>query len=202
MVHAEEYSTVLRLLLRFFDVDSGRILIDGKDVRSLTQRSLRKHIGVVAQDTVRWRIFLILSTFNDSSSTITLTFTRPNLRRCFSSPKLTFTVGAQVLFNSTLRDNISYGKKDASDVEIMSVARSAALGPYIESLSKGLDTEVGERGIRLSGGERQRVGCARCIMKTPSIVLLDEATSALVRLHPQKNYHCQMCLFSLPFPTK
>lgn len=86
-----------------------------------------------------------------------------------------------MLFNTTLRDNISYGKQNATDVEVMAVARSSALGTFIESLPEGLDTVVGERGIRLSGGERQRVGCARCIMKSPGIVLLDEATSSLVR---------------------
>lgn len=128
-------STLMRLLLRFYDVDSGCVSIDDVDIRSLTQTSLRKRIGVVAQDTV--------------------------------------------LFNSTLRDNISYGKPGASDAEIMSAARSSAMGPFIESLPLGLDTMVGERGVRLSGGERQRVGCARCIIKKPSIVLLDEATASL-----------------------
>lgn len=86
----------------------------------------------------------------------------------------------QVLFNQSLRYNISYGKQEASDAEIFAAARSAALGNLIEGLPEGLDTVVGERGVRLSGGERQRVGCARCIIKAPTIVLLDEASSALV----------------------
>lgn len=129
------HSTIVRLLLRFYDVDSGSVYIDGIDVRKYTQRSLRKEIGVVAQDTV--------------------------------------------LFNKSLRYNISYGKQDATDAEIYHAARSAALGEFIESLPEKLDTVVGERGVRLSGGERQRVGSARCIIKTPGIVLLDEASSAL-----------------------
>eukprot|EP00178_Gracilaria_changii_P005414 TRINITY_DN188_c0_g1_i1.p3 TRINITY_DN188_c0_g1~~TRINITY_DN188_c0_g1_i1.p3 ORF type:complete len:425 (+),score=60.58 TRINITY_DN188_c0_g1_i1:1704-2978(+) len=128
-------STVMRLLLRFYDVDEGRILVDGEDIRSLTQKSLRQNIGVVAQDTV--------------------------------------------LFNKTLRYNISYGKPNATDAETLEAARNSALAPFINSLPLGLDTTVGERGVRLSGGERQRVGCARCVIKSPAIVLLDEATSAL-----------------------
>lgn len=79
-----------------------------------------------------------------------------------------------------MRFNISYGKPDASDAEIYHAARSAALGAFIETLPEKLDTIVGERGVRLSGGERQRVGNARCIIKSPGIVLLDEASSALV----------------------
>lgn len=87
---------------------------------------------------------------------------------------------SQVLFNKSLRYNIAYGKQEANDAEIFHAARSAALGEFVESLPEKLDTLVGERGLRLSGGERQRVGCARCIIKAPSIVLLDEASSALV----------------------
>lgn len=92
----------------------------------------------------------------------------------------------QILFNRSLRFNISYGKPDACDAEIYDAARSAALGDFVESLPQKLDTVVGERGVRLSGGERQRVGCARCFIKAPAIVLLDEASSALVRVRDSR----------------
>lgn len=128
-------STIMRLLLRMYDVQSGRILVNGVDVRDYSQESLRRNIGVVAQDTV--------------------------------------------LFNDSLRNNISFGKAGASDAEIYSAVHASALSSFIENQEEKLDTKVGERGLRLSGGERQRVGAARCIIKQPSIVLLDEATSAL-----------------------
>lgn len=82
-----------------------------------------------------------------------------------------------MLFNQTLRYNIAYGDENATDTEIYAAARSAALGPLIERLPDGLDTVVGERGIRLSGGERQRVGIARCIIKQPSVIVFDEVRS-------------------------
>lgn len=83
------------------------------------------------------------------------------------------------LFNDTLRANMAYAKPDATDEQIMEVAERANLGDFIRSLPKGLDTRVGERGLKLSGGEKQRVGIARAIMKNPSILVLDEATSSL-----------------------
>ena len=84
-----------------------------------------------------------------------------------------------ILFNASLRDNITYGKENATEEEIWAVVRTAALESFVKNLPDKLDTLVGERGMKLSGGERQRVGLARCIIKEPELVLLDEATSAL-----------------------
>jgi ATP-binding cassette subfamily B protein len=128
-------STLLKLLFRFYDVLGGRVLVDGKDVRDVTQESLRQSLGLVPQDVV--------------------------------------------LFNETIKSNISYAKPDASLDELRDAARRAQLLDFIEALPDGWDTRVGERGLKLSGGEKQRVGIARVILADPAILVLDEATSAL-----------------------
>jgi len=128
-------STVCSLIPRFYEVDEGRITIDGIDIRDMTQRSLRSQIGIVQQD-----VFL---------------------------------------FNGTIRENIAYGRLDASDEEIAEAARRAHLEGMIAALPDGLDTVIGERGLKLSGGQRQRLAIARMFLKNPPILILDEATSAL-----------------------
>ncbi|MBU1305652.1 MAG: ABC transporter ATP-binding protein/permease [Alphaproteobacteria bacterium] len=128
-------STISRLLYRFYDVTGGAITIDGQDLRSVTQESLRRSIGMVPQDTV--------------------------------------------LFNDTIGYNIEYGRPGASTEDVRAAAAMAQVGPFIETLPKGYETPVGERGLKLSGGEKQRVAIARTILKAPSILILDEATSAL-----------------------
>ncbi|MEL7487833.1 MAG: ATP-binding cassette domain-containing protein [Pseudomonadota bacterium] len=128
-------STILKLLFRFYDPEAGAVLIDGDDIRGVTQNSLRRTMGLVPQEVV--------------------------------------------LFNDTLRFNLSYARPDASDAEILEAAERAQLGAFIASLPDGLDTRVGERGMKLSGGEKQRVGVARAILLDPPILVLDEATSSL-----------------------
>ena len=128
-------STIAKLLFRFYDVTSGEIKIDGKNIQNVSQESLRRNIGVVPQDTV--------------------------------------------LFNASLKENIRYGRPDAKDDDIQQAIRLAHLTDFVSSLPKGLDTQVGERGLKLSGGEKQRVAIARTILKQPSILIFDEATSSL-----------------------
>ncbi|WP_227815684.1 ABCB family ABC transporter ATP-binding protein/permease [Nitrogeniibacter aestuarii] len=128
-------STLARLLFRFYDVTSGRITINGADIRDVQQHSLRKAIGIVPQDTV--------------------------------------------LFNDTLRYNIQYGNPDASEGAVEAAASAAQLDDFISRLPDGMDTRVGERGLKLSGGEKQRVAIARALLKDPAILIFDEATSAL-----------------------
>jgi len=131
----EGKTTVSRLLFRFYDVVGGAVKVNGVDVRSLKQKSLRGAIGVVPQNTS--------------------------------------------LFNDSMKNNIKYGKQDATDEEVMQVINDAQLQNFVDSLPEGMDTPVGDRGLKLSGGEKQRTAIARCLLKNPSIVVLDEATSAL-----------------------
>ncbi|MCK0537612.1 ABCB family ABC transporter ATP-binding protein/permease [Alcanivorax quisquiliarum] len=128
-------STLGRLLFRFFDVDAGVISVNGADIRTVTQRSLRAAIGVVPQDTV--------------------------------------------LFNDTIYNNIAYGRPEATEAEVHEAIRLAHLAQFIEALPDGLQTKVGERGLKVSGGEKQRIALARVLVKNPPILLLDEATASL-----------------------
>ena len=128
-------TTFCSLIPRFYDVTSGSVKVDGRDVRQYTLASLRMNIGVVQQDVY--------------------------------------------IFNSTIRDNIAYGRPDATDEEIIEAAKNANIHDFIISLEDGYRTEVGERGVRFSGGQKQRISIARVFLKNPPILILDEATSAL-----------------------
>ena len=133
-------STIVNLLLRFYEPQSGTISIDGQTVDSVTQESLRAQIGLVTQDTS--------------------------------------------LLHRSVRDNIIYGRPDATEAEMISAAERAEATGFIPNLSdakgrRGYDAHVGERGVKLSGGQRQRIAIARVMLKDAPILLLDEATSAL-----------------------
>ncbi|MGV9010137.1 ABCB family ABC transporter ATP-binding protein/permease [Brevundimonas sp.] len=128
-------STIVKLALRLLDPQEGRVLIDGRDVRAVTQESLRAAVALVPQDVA--------------------------------------------LFNDTIRANIGFARPDADEAAIWAAADAAELDDFIRGLPEGMDTRVGERGLKLSGGERQRVGIARALLADPCILILDEATSAL-----------------------
>lgn len=128
-------STLMALLQRFYDPTAGRILVDGHDIRTVKQRSLRRAIGVVLQE--------------------------------------------PLLFNESVRDNITYGVPDATQDEVERAARIVKAHEFVQQLPYGYDTRVGERGCKLSAGQRQRIAIARALIKDPAILIFDEATSAL-----------------------
>lgn len=128
-------STLTKLLFRFYDPQQGGILIDGQDIRQVSQQSLREALGIVPQDTV--------------------------------------------LFNDTLKNNLLYANPQASDEALQRVLVMAHLERLVSECPDGLETVVGERGLKLSGGEKQRIAIARMLLKRPAIMVFDEATSSL-----------------------
>jgi ATP-binding cassette, subfamily B, multidrug efflux pump len=128
-------SSLVHLIPRFYDVDEGRILVDGVDVRELGQDSLRRKIGVALQEVV--------------------------------------------LFSGTIRDNIRYGRPDASEEEVVAAAKAAQANEFILSFTEGYDTQLGQRGVNLSGGQKQRIAIARALLVDPAILILDDSTSAV-----------------------
>ncbi len=128
-------STIASLLLRFYDIESGKILIDGKNINDFDLENLRGNMSIVPQDVI--------------------------------------------LFGGTIKENIAYGKPNATEEEIILAAKQANAIDFIQSFPEKMNTIVGERGIKLSGGQRQRIAIARALLKNPSILILDEATSSL-----------------------
>lgn len=128
-------TTLCNLIPRFYEAESGEILLDGINTKDITLHSLRSNIGVVAQDVY--------------------------------------------LFSGTIRDNLIYGKPDATEEEIIEATKKAGAYEFISAMPNGFDTYIGERGVKLSGGQKQRISIARVFLKNPPVLLLDEATSAL-----------------------
>ena len=128
-------STILNLIPRFYDAQSGDISIDGQSIYNVTIESLRNEISMVSQETT--------------------------------------------LFDDTIKNNIKYGRENATDEEVFQVAKLSYCDEFISNLPNKYETLIGENGVRLSGGEKQRLSIARAMMKKSSIILLDEATSSL-----------------------
>ena len=135
-------TTLCQLLPRFYDVTGGAVLVDGVDVRSVTQDSLRRSIGIIQQD-----VFI---------------------------------------FAGTIRENIRYGRPEATDAEVVAAAVRAEIHQEIMAMPDGYDSYVGERGVMLSGGQKQRLSIARVFLKNPPILVMDEATSALDTVTEQR----------------
>ena len=128
-------TTIINLLTRFYEIDSGRITLDGVDIREIPKADLRRQLGIVLQDTVLW--------------------------------------------SGTIRDNIAYGRLDASDEEIIEAAKLANADAFVHRLPNGYQTQLSERGGNLSHGQRQMISIARAILADPRILILDEATSSV-----------------------
>jgi ATP-binding cassette, subfamily B, multidrug efflux pump len=143
-------STIISLIPRFYDISSGRVIVDGHDVRDVTLESLRSQMGMVLQDTV--------------------------------------------LFSGSIRDNIAYGRPDATQDEVEAAARVAQAHDFILEQPDGYETQIGEGGVGLSGGQAQRVAIARAILLDPRVLILDDSTSSV---DAETEYHIQRAMDKL-----
>jgi len=143
-------TSLINLIPRFYDVTSGRVLVDGHDVRAVDLKALRSQVGIVLQ--------------------------------------------TSLLFSTTIRENIAFGRVGAAEEDILAAARAARAHDFIQGLPEGYDTVVGERGVTLSGGQRQRVAIARALLMDPRILILDDATSSV---DTQTEYLIQQALDTL-----
>lgn len=128
-------STLVNLIPRLYDVTEGRVLVDGRDVRSIKLKTLREGIGIVPQESM--------------------------------------------LFSGTIKDNLRWGKKDATDDEVIAAAKAAQAHDFIMSFKDGYETHLGQRGVNISGGQKQRLAIARALVKRPPVLILDDSTSAV-----------------------
>ncbi len=126
-------TTLTKLLMRLYDPDAGAVRLDGHDVRDVTLRSLRRHLGLVSQE--------------------------------------------PFLFGGTVRENVAYGQREVTEAELENALRQAGAWEFVQAFDDGVETVVGERGVKLSGGQRQRLAIARAILEDPALLILDEATS-------------------------
>jgi ATP-binding cassette subfamily B protein len=143
-------TSLVNLIPRFYDVTSGRVCVDGIDIKTLDLKSLRSQIGIVLQ--------------------------------------------TSLLFSTTIRDNIAYGRLDASEEQVIAAAKAARAHDFIAALAQGYATIVGERGVTLSGGQRQRIAIARALLMNPRILILDDSTSSV---DTQTEYLIQQALSEL-----
>lgn len=143
-------TTLTSLILKFYDIESGEILVNGININDISLKSLRENVSVVQQD-----IFL---------------------------------------FDGTIKENVAFGKDDATEDEIIKSVKQADLSEFIGTLKKGLDTQVGERGVKLSGGQKQKISIARAFLKDPDFLILDEATSSLDRFSEIEIQNSLECL--------
>lgn len=200
-------TTISRLFFRFYDVLGGAVKVNGQDVRSISQKSLRGAIGVVPQNGKDSRLLCQLSLVRSN-----VCFQQPSLYpsmvrtrcACFRPVKQLsryvdyafFFMLHSSMFNDTVRANLRYGRRDATEEEVDQAARDAQLFDFIGSLENGWDTTVGDRGLKLSGGEKQRAAIARCLLKDPPFVCKKEVHFLLLHKEWQNvPYNLLSCFF-------